>query len=294
VIQGHSTPAGAPNPTAEYRIVTPGFFPALTVSLHKGRNFDERDNQDAPPVGIVNETMARRYWPGEDPIGKQFRLQGPPSMFPWVTVVGVASDVRYGSVDEAAPPTIYRPQQQFPSTAMAVVVRSSGSPMSLVGPIRNEARAIDKEAPLLNVREFAYYISESFALRRFVMILLSTFAGLALALAAFGIYSVIAYSVARRTQEIGLRVALGARPRDVLRLVLAQGVSVAIIGIAFGLIGTVAFSRLMTGLLYGVTPTDRLTIAAVSAVFMVVTVAANYLPGRRALRVDPMAALRYE
>jgi predicted permease len=245
-------------------------------------------------VGIINETMARRYWPNEDPIGKQFRLQGPPSMFPWVTVVGVASDVRYGGVDEAAPPTIYRPQQQFPSAAMAVVVRASGNPMSLIGPIRNEARAIDKDVPLLNVREFAYYISASFALRRFVMILLSIFAGLALTLAAFGIYSVIAYSVDRRTQEIGLRVALGARPRDVLRLVLAQGVSVAMTGVAFGLIGTFAFSRLMTGLLYGVTPTDPLTLAAVSIVLLAVAVAANYLPARRALRVDPMAALRYE
>jgi putative ABC transport system permease protein len=293
-IQGHPTPAGPPTPSAEYRVVTPGFFSALAVSLRKGRNFNERDSQDALPVGIINETMARRYWPNEDPVGKQFRLQGPPAMFPWVTVVGVASDVRYGGVDEAAPPTIYRPQQQFPSAAMAVVVRASGNPLSLVRPIRNEAHTLDKGVPLLNVHEFAYYVSASFALRRLVMILLSIFASLALVLAAFGIYSVIAYSVAQRTQEIGLRLALGARPRDVLKLVLAQGVAVAIMGIAFGLIGTFAFSRLMTSLLYGVTPTDPLTIATVSAILLLVTIAANYLPARRALRVDPMVALRYE
>jgi putative ABC transport system permease protein len=275
-------------------VVTPGLFSALAIPLRKGRGFSEQDKDDTLPVGIINETMARRYWPDEDPIGKQFRLQGTPSTLPWVTVVGVASDVRYGGVDEAAPPTIYRPHQQSPFTGMAVVVRTSGSPMSLIGPIRSEVRAIDKDVPLLNVREFAHYISASFALRRFVMILLSVFAGLALFLATFGIYSVMAYSVSQRTQEIGLRVALGANPRDVLRLVLAQGVSVAIIGIAFGLIGTYAFSRLMTSLLYGVTPTDPLTIAAVSAVLLVVTIGAGYLPARRALRVDPMVALRYE
>jgi predicted permease len=294
LIQGHPTPAGAPVPSAEYRVVTPGFFSALAVPLLKGRGFNEQDKQDTVPVGIVNETLARRYWPNEDPIGKQFRLQGPPSMFPWVTVAGVASDVRYGGVDEAAPPTIYRPLQQFPSTAMAVAVRTSGSPMTLTGPIRNALRAIDKDVPLLNVREFAYYISASFGLRRFVMIVLSVFAGLALFLAAFGTYSVIAYSVAQRTREIGLRVALGAHPRDVLWLVLAQGVSVAMTGIAFGLIGTFAFSHLMTSLLYGVTPTDPLTIVAVSAVLLMVTAAASYLPARRALRVDPMVALKYE
>lgn len=294
LIQGHPTPAGTPVPSAEYRVVTPGFFTALAVPLRKGRAFNEQDKQDSLPVGIVNETMARRYWPDEDPIGKQFRFQGPLSMLPWVTVVGIASDVRYGGVDEAAPPTMYRPHQQFPATGMAVVVRTSGSPMSLIGPIRNEVRAMDKDVPLLNVREFAYYVSASFALRRLVMILLAVFAGLALFLAAFGIYSVVAYSVTQRTQEIGLRVALGANPRDVLRLVLTQGVSLAMVGIAFGLVGTFVFSRLMTGLLYGVTPTDPLTIAAVSAVLLAVTVAASYLPARRALRVDPMVALKYE
>ena len=294
LIQGHPTPAGVPVPSAQYRLVTPGFFTAMAVALRKGRSFDERDNTEAPPVGIVNEALARLYWPDEEPIGKQFRLQGPFAQFPWVTVVGVVSDVRYGGVDQAAAPTIYRPMQQSPSTAMAVVVRTSGNPMNLAGPIRNEVRAMDKDVPLLNVREFSYYISASLALRRFVMTLLSSFAALALLLATFGVYSVVSYSVAQRTREIGLRVALGALPRDVLRLVLTQGLMVAMTGIAIGLLAALAVSRLMSSLLYGVTPTDPLTLAVVSGILLVVTIAAGYLPARRALQVDPLVALKYE
>ncbi len=294
LIQGRPTPTGAPMPYAEYRIVSHGLFSALRIPIKKGRGFEEQDKVDAPPVGIVNETMARRYWPNEDPIGKQFRLGGPQSMFPWVTVVGVASDVHYGGVDVPPEPTIYRPLSQAPSTALAVVVRASANPMGLAGPIRNEVRSIDRSVPLLNVREFAYFVSESFALRRFVLIVLSTFAGLALFLAAFGIYSVVAYSVTQRTQEIGLRVALGAHRGDILKLVLTQGMMVSITGIAVGLIGIFAFARVMTSLLYNVAPTDPFTIAAVCVILLAVTVTASYLPARRALRVDPMVALRYE
>ncbi len=166
--------------------------------------------------------------------------------------------------------------------------------MGLAGPIRNEVRSIDPSVPLLNVREFAYFVSKSFALRRFVLIVLSTFAGLALFLAAFGIYSVVAYSVTQRTHEIGLRVALGAHRGDILKLVLTQGMMVSITGIAVGLIGILAFARVMTSLLYNVAPTDPFTIAAVCVILLAVTVTASYLPARRALRVDPMVALRYE
>jgi putative ABC transport system permease protein len=294
LVQEQPTPAGAPIPSAEYRVVSPGFFSALGVSLKNGRVFTEQDKPDGPPVGIINETMARRYWPNEDPIGKQFRLQGPPSMFPWVTVVGIASDVRYEGVDKEPPPTIYRPLQQSPSTAMAVVVRTAASPLSLAGSIRNQVRAQDKDVPLLNVREFGYYVSQSLALRRFLMVLLSGFAGLALFLATLGIYSVVSYSVTQRTQEIGLRIALGAYPHDVLTLVVRQGVILAMMGLTVGLIVTFAFSRVMIGLLYGVAPTDPLTLGAVCAFLFAVTLVGSYLPARRALRVDPIVALRYE
>ncbi len=232
-IQGRDTPKGASLPSAEFRIVSGDLFSALGIRMKEGRGFEERDNREAPPVTVINEALAHRYWPGEDPIGKQLRLGGPLSMFPWLTVVGVANDVRYGAVEAAPEPTIYQPLSQSRGGSLSVVVRS-GNPMALAGDIRGEVRDIDRGVPLLNIREFGYYVSQSFAHRRLLLAVLSSFAGIALFLAAFGIYSVVSYSVSQRTQEIGLRVALGAQQGGILKLMLRQALWVSTAGICHG------------------------------------------------------------
>jgi len=293
-IQGRDTPRGASLPYAEYRVVSGDLFSALGIRMKAGRGFEERDNRTAPPVAMINETMARRHWPGEDPIGKQFRLGGPPSIFPWMTVIGVAGDVRYGGVETAPEPTIYQPLSQARGGSLSIVVRTSGNPTALASAIRGEVRDIDHNVPLLNVREFRYYISESFAQRRLVLAVVSGFAGIALFLAAFGIYSVVSYSVTHRTQEIGLRVALGAQQSGILKLILRQGMWASIAGIAAGIAGTFAFAKVITTLLYGVTPMDPLTIGLVCVLLLLITVLASYLPARRALRIDPVVALRFD
>jgi predicted permease len=294
LIQGRETPAGAPLPHAEYRVVGGDLFSALGIPMKAGREFDDQDRADSLPVGIVNETMARRYWPGENPIGRKFRLGGPPSMFPWVTIVGVASDVRFGEVEAAPEPAIYQALAQTPGPPLSVVVRSNADPIHLVSSIRARIRELDRSVPLLNVREFDYLISKSLARRRLVLLLLSAFGLIALILAAFGIYGVISHSVAQRTQEIGLRVALGAGELGVLKLVLKQALWISMVGISVGLAGTLALGNALKSLLYEVAPTDPLTIGAVSILLVLVTAAACYFPARRALNVNPLVALRHE
>jgi len=294
LIQGRDTPPGASLPYAEYRVVSGDLFSALGISMKAGRGFEERDNRTAPPVAVINETMAHRYWPGETAIGKQFRLGGPLSLFPWMTVIGIAGDVRYGEVEAAPEPTIYQPLAQAHGGSLSVVVRTSGDPAALTGAIRGVVRDIDRDVPLLNVREFGYYVSESFAQRRLVLAVVSAFAAIALFLAAFGIYSVVSYSVTQRTQEIGLRVALGARQSTILKLILRQGISASIAGIAAGIAGTFAFAKVMATLLYGVSPMDPFTMGFVCVLLLLVTVMASYLPAVRALRIDPVVALRFD
>jgi predicted permease len=294
LIQGRDTPRDASLPYAEYRVVSGDLFSALGIRMRAGRGFEERDDPTAPPVAVINETMARRYWPGEDAIGKQFRLGGPPSIFPWVTVIGIVGDVRYGDVEAAPEPTIYQSLSQLRGGSLSVVVRTSGNPTALVSAIRSVVRDIDRNVPLLNVREFGYYVSESFAQRRLVLAVVSGFAGIALFLAAFGIYSVISYAVTQRTQEIGLRVALGARQSSILKLILRQGLWAAIAGIGAGIAGTFAFAKLITTLLYGVTPMDPLTLGLVCVLLLLITVLASYVPATRALRIDPVVALRFD
>ncbi len=295
LIRGREPPPGVQAPSAEYRAVSGDLFSALRIPLRQGRGFNEHDLPDSLPVAIINETMARRYWPGEDPIGKQFRLGGPLAMFPWLTVVGIAGDVRYGQDVAAAPePTIYQPLTQTRGPSLSVVVRSDNNPMEALGAIRARIREVDRSVPLLNVRELNYFVSRSFAQRRLVLAVLSTFALIALFLATFGIYSVVSYSVAQRTQEIGLRVALGAREATILKLVLAQGLWTSMTGIIAGVIGIRVLGKTIATLLYNVTPSDPLTIAAVSILLSLVTVIACYFPARRAWRIDPMIALRSE
>jgi predicted permease len=293
VIRGRETFPGA-LPNAEYRVVSGDLFSALRIPIRQGRGFSEHDLPASLPVAIINETMARRYWPGEDPIGKQFRLGGPPSVFPWLTVVGLAGDVRYGEVEAAPEPTIYQTLSQTRGSTLSVVVRSDGNPMDAIGSIRSQIREVDRSVPLLNVRELNYLVSRSFAQRRLVLAVLSTFALIALFLATFGIYSVVSYSVTQRTQEIGLRVALGAGEGSILKMVLAQAMWISMAGIIAGVAGILALGKVVSTLLYNVAPTDPPTISAVSIFLSLVSMMACYFPARRALRIDPVIALRSE
>jgi putative ABC transport system permease protein len=290
-IEGRTDP---PNqlPTAEKSIISPEFFSVMRTSLVRGRVFTDRDNAGTAPVAIINESLARRYFGGEDPIGRRID-------FNWDTkgtqeIVGIVRDVKQYGLDLPTAPTIYVPYLQRPDSGMTVVVRSQVTPASLVGAMRQQLLAVDKEQALAQVRTMQQVVAESIAQRRVIVMVFAIFAVLALLLAAVGLYGVIAYTVTLRTREIGVRMALGAQPLDVLRLVISNGMALALIGIAAGLAGALALTRLLVSLLFGVTPTDATTFTVVPALLIVVALLASYIPARRATKVDPLVALRYE
>jgi predicted permease len=287
-------PADEPLGRVDYRVVTPDFFRAIGVPLKRGRIFTEQDGQEATPVGIINEAMARRYWPNEDPIGKRFRVQAPISVSPWATIVGVVGDVKHAGLDQDPAPAIYRPHQQQPRAEMTVVMRTHSEPLALANSARTQAREMDKDLPISNLREYTYFVSKSVAQRRFAMLLLAGFAALALLLALFGIYGVLSYSVNLRTQELAIRQALGAQARDLTALVVRQGMSLVLVGIGIGLAGALALTRIMKTLLFGVSATDPLTFTIIALLLAFVALLACWIPARRATKVDPMTALRSE
>ncbi len=278
----------------DYRVVTPDFFRAIGAPLKRGRNFTEQDGQESTPVGIINEAMARRYWPDEDPIGKRFRMQAPINVMPWTTIIGVVGDVKHAGLDQDAAPAVYRPHPQHPRTDMTVVMRTQSEPLALANSARNQLREMDKDLPISNLREYTYFVSRSIEQRRFAMSLLTGFASLALLLALFGIYGVLSYSVSLRTQELAIRQALGARSRDVIALVVKQGMSLVLIGMMIGLAAAIGVTRVMANMLYEIKPLDLTTFVAVSILISAVAALACYLPARRASRVDPMVSLRSE
>ncbi|HEY6402478.1 MAG TPA: FtsX-like permease family protein, partial [Blastocatellia bacterium] len=280
-------------PFMEMNEISHDYFRAMGMRLRAGRAFTERDDETAPPVAIINETLARRYFPGEDPLGKRI-LFGPRA---WA-IVGVAPDVRRYGLEEEVRPEFYRPYLQETGilgfVPVKLEVRAVGDSLNLAAPIRRQALAIDPDQPVFSMRTMERRLAESIAPRRFQMMLFGVFAAVALALAAVGIYGVIAHSVSLRTHEIGIRMALGAKPRDVLRMVVAQGMRLALIGLAIGLTGAFALTRVMASLLFSVSPADPATFASASALLAVIAFLATYLPARRATKVDPMIALRHE
>ncbi|MBO0858172.1 MAG: ABC transporter permease [Chloracidobacterium sp.] len=288
-IEGQQT-SDEPLGRVDYRIVTPDFFRAIGVSLKRGRIFTEQDGQESAPVGIINESMARRYWPNEDPIGKRFRMQG----LPWTTIVGVVGDVKHAGLDQDAAPAVYRPHQQHPKTDMTVVMRTRSEPLTLANSARNQVREMDKDLPISNLREYTYIVSKSVAQRRFAMLLLTGFATLSLLLALFGIYGVLSYSVNLRTRELAIRRALGAQARDLTALVVSQGMFLVLLGIGVGLGVALALTRLMKTLLFGVSATDPLTFTTIALLLTFVAMLACWIPARRATKVDPMTSLRSE
>ena len=296
-IEGRVPPAPGQVLMAGYDVVSPGYFETMQIPVLEGRDFSWSDTPQTQPVIVINEAMARRDWPGEDPLGKRIRQGGPEEEFPWMTIVGVVGDIREFDVMTQPRPTMYFPITQWPDSYHVLrdwVVRTAGNPLGIAAVIRGAIWDVDKDLPISRVRSMEQVRSLSVAPQRFNLLLFALFAALALALAAVGIYGVMAYSVAQRTREIGIRVALGAQHGDILRLVVAQGARLAVLGVMIGLGGAFALTRLMAGLLYGVPPTDPLTFAGVAALLAGAALLACYIPARRATRVDPIVALRHE
>jgi putative ABC transport system permease protein len=280
---------------AAMHLVDGGYFPVLGIPLQSGRLFNMHDQQDdftrdTLRVVVINETMARQFWPGENPLGKKLRTG---FGFPG-EVVGVVADVKVQTLEEDTPPSIYWYAPQVPFNFFTVALRSDVQPMSLVPSVRQTVDDMDAELPLYNIRTMEHLISRSVAERRFILSLLSIFAGVALVLAAVGLYGVISFSVSQRTHEMGVRLALGARPADILKLVVNQGLLMTGIGIGVGLAGAFFLTSFLEKLLFRVTATDPLTFAGISLLLVVVAALACYVPARRATKVDPMVALRYE
>jgi putative ABC transport system permease protein len=309
-IEGRPDPPQGQHQQAATRAVSNDYFRTMQIPLRKGRFFSNADarvalplirwfeqqpfpehfNDPQPvPAVIINETMARIYFPNEDPLGKRLRVV----LSPWMTVIGVIGDVHHNGLNVAPNPEIYLAESQEPQSSLAVMARTSGDPLQLAGAAREQVKAIDKDLPV-TVTTMDQIFSDSVAGQRFNTSLLGIFAAVALLLAMIGVFGVINYSVAQRTHEIGIRIALGAQRGDVFKLVVGQGLVLALVGIALGAVGAFALTRLIAGLLYGVSPTDGPTFVMVSLIVSAVAFLACYLPARRATKVDPLVALRYE
>ncbi|HEX8292361.1 MAG TPA: ABC transporter permease, partial [Pyrinomonadaceae bacterium] len=296
-VEGRAPEPGLGN-DAITRQVTAGYLEALGLPLKAGRLLAEADAPRGQPVAVVNESMARAYFPDGDALGKRFKVGGPNSERPWLTVVGVVGDIRQMGIEARPKPEMYLPyrqvnyQQWFAPAHL--VVRTSVEPTSLVAAVRREVHAVDPEQPVSNVQTMEEILGEEAAQRRTGMTLLAAFAGVALLLAALGIYGVLSFFVAQHTQEIGVRLALGARPRSILALVLGKGMRLALAGLGLGLAGALMLTRLIEGQLFGVSASDPATYAGLALLLALVALLACYLPARKATKVDPMVALRYE
>jgi predicted permease len=306
VRQGDSTgfsiagvPDGGPGqrPVVMTRVVDPKYLQTMRIPLLQGRNFEPQDKLESPAVAIINETMAQRYWPNQDPTGKRITTGRFTSTDPndWITIIGVARDVRQVDLAVEPKPQMYLTYIQADFFAPRhLIVKTKVEPMALAATVRKAVWDVDKDQPVSNIRSMEEVLSESIARQRFSMLLLGIFAAVALVLAAVGIYGVMSYSVTQRRNEIGIRMALGAQKSDVLKLTVGHGLKLVMIGVAFGLAGAFALTRLMSSLLFGVRATDPATFIAISVILVAVALLASYIPARRATKVDPLVALRYE
>jgi putative ABC transport system permease protein len=275
------------------RTLTPDYFKAMGIPLLKGRAFTDQERADAPRALIINEALARKYFPGEDPIGKRLGFDEAEKQV-WWEVVGVVGNVKHKRLDLEAKPELFFPYEQQPQNFLSMVVRTSQDPGGMAGAVRSQVLSLDPEQPVFDIKTMDERLSKSVSQSRFITLLLAAFSGLALILSAVGVYGVMSYTVTQRTHEIGIRMALGAQAGDVLRLVLGQGMKLTLIGVGLGLAAALLLTRVMASLLYGVTATDPLTFVAVAALLSAVALLACFIPARRALKVDPMVALRYE
>ena len=293
-IDSQAVPADKTTPETDYRAASPGYFEAMGIRLMEGRFFDDHDSESAQPVAIVDQSMARLYWPKESALGKRIKAGGTNS--PWMTVVGVVGHVHYATLESNSRVECYWPQAQAPfgQSQMDLAVRTSGDPKSLATMIEREIHALDPDQPVFHVRTMEEWMADSVARRRLALMLLSIFAGLALLLAAVGIYGTTSFSVAQQTRDIGVRRALGAQAGSVLLMVLAQEFRVVGAGIAAGILGALALTQLVKQSLFQVSAADPVTYVAVVGILAAVSVAASALPAWRATKVEPLVALRYE
>ena len=276
-----------------FDMVSPDYFRVLGIPLRSGRLFTEQDRRGAPGVVVINETLARKYFPGEDAIGR--RVQGGRGgPLEWLTIVGVVGDVHLAGVAHEVGPQFYLPYLQAGCPRMSVVARTAGDPLQLAAAVCAQVESLDRDQPVFEVHTLEQLLSNTMAPRRTKMILLGTFAVMATVLAAAGIFAVISYTVAQRTHEIGVRMVLGARGDHILKLVVKQGMIVALVGVGAGLLVSLWLTRYLASLLYAVKPADPLTFGMVAVLLMGVAIAACVLPAWRAARIDPMTALRCE
>jgi predicted permease len=282
---------GDPGPHSDLQWVTPGYFQTLGIPLRAGRLFTDEDRVGAQPVVIIDENLARQYWANQNPIGQRLNRGGPP----WKTIVGVVGHVFPSAlVGDTGKGVCYYPAYQQPIYLAFLVAKTTMNPASLAGAIREAVQSVDSGQPIYDLKTMEERVGESLGPRRFGVTMVGFFAGVALLMAAMGLFGIISYSVTQRTQEIGVRIALGAQRSDVLKLILGQGLRLALVGVGIGLIGSLALTRVLSSLLYGVSATDPVTFAAVAMLLAMVALLACYLPARRAMRVDPIVALRYE
>jgi predicted permease len=292
-VEGQPAPPPGTGPSTNVRVADSGYFQTMGIALRRGRTFTDVEDSEARHVILVSESFARKFFPDEDPVGKRLKVFMDENPV-WAEIVGIVGDVRYDNLTAEAEPFVYYPHPELTYPFMTLVIRTAGDPSEMAPAVRREIASLDPDQPVSDVRTMTQVMADTVARSRFNTLLLAVFAGLATLLAAVGIYGVMSYSVQLRTREIGLRMALGAQPGRVLLLVLRQGLLLTLVGIGVGLAGALALTRVMSGLLYGVTASDPATFAAIVVVLGVVSLVACYIPARRATRVDPLIALKYE
>jgi putative ABC transport system permease protein len=294
--EGRPEPKPDENVTMDYQVVSPDYFRTLEIPIKRGRGFTDADSETSERVIVINQAMAQRYWPNEDPIGRRMAIGETSKDTSWRTIVGIVGDIRHASLSETPVPTAFTSYRQDLESwpRMGFAIRTKVDPASLTSQVRKDLAAIDPTQPVYAVEPMEKLLSAAVGQRRFIMLLLGSLSAIALTLALVGIYGVISFSVGERTQEIGIRMALGARAVDVLRMVLAQGMSMALVGIVIGVGAAFALTRLLTSLLFEVSPTDLRTFSIVAALLAIAALLACYIPARRATKVDPLTALRYE
>jgi predicted permease len=296
-VEGRTPVSDMKLPLAVYRVISPDYFSTMRIPILRGRSFDQHDTADAPSVVVINRSLAEQYWPGEEAVGKRLKVGPADSPNPWATVIGVVGDVRQVGLQGEQSLEMYATYKQDPRGFVAprdLVIRTKSDPASIVAAVRKQIWAVDKDQPVSNIRTLDQVFATAVSRERFQTLLLGLFAALALVLAIVGLYGVMSYAVTQRTQEIGIRMALGAERGEVLRLIIGQGMALTLAGVALGLGAALAVTRLMAGILFGVTATDPATFVVVASLLVVVALIASYIPARRATKVDPLVALRYE